>query len=368
MAKDYYDILGVKKGASKEEIKKAYKTLANKYHPDLNKESDAAEKFKEINEAASVLGDDQKREQYDRFGKADTSGFSGYDFRDFGFTGGEFDFGDIFDMFFGGAGSFRGPQRDNRGSDLRFDITIELEDVANGVEKNIVIPRLETCPECKGSGAESEKDIVTCSQCHGSGRVTMTRRTPFGVFQTTSTCNVCHGRGKEIKKPCRKCHGSGRVENRAKVKIEIPPGVEDGTRLRIGGQGEAGIKGGPAGDLYVIIHVNEHNVFAREGDDLYIEVPISFSQAALGDTIEVATLDGKAKLKIPSGTETHTVFRIKNRGIPHIHGSGRGDEKVRVIIETPKKLTKKQADLLKEFGEMSEKPSQSFLKKIFNKI
>ena len=313
-----------------------------------------------------MLGDDQKRAQYDRFGKADPSEFSANDFR--GFSGGDFDFGDIFDMFFGGGGGPRGSRRGNSGSDLRFDITLELEDVANGVDKNIIIPRLETCPDCEGSGAKSKNDIHTCSECHGSGRVTRTRRTPFGVFQTASTCNVCHGQGQEIKNPCRKCHGSGRFENNAKIKIDIPAGVEDGTQLRISGEGEAGIKGGPAGDLYVVIHVREHDVFIREGNDLYIEIPISFPQAALGDTIEVATLEGKTKLKIPSGTETHTTFKIKDKGLPSIHGNGKGDQKVRVIIETPKKLTKKQEELLKELGDMSEKPSQSFFKKIFDKI
>ncbi len=368
MAKDYYDTLGVDKSATKDEIKKAYKRLAKKYHPDLNKEDDASDKFKEINEAASVLGDDEKRAQYDRFGTADTSGFGGFDFRDFGASGGEFDFGDIFDMFFGG-GMRRGGRRHYRGSDLRFDLTLELEEVAENIQKTIILPRLEKCGECKGSGAKSNSDITSCSQCNGSGRVTRTRRTPFGMFQTTTTCNICQGEGKVIKNPCSKCKGQGRVQNNSKIKINIPAGVEDGMRLRIPGEGEAGVKGGQTGDLYVVIHVKDHKLFERHSDDLYIEVPISFTQAALGDTIEVPTLNGKAKLKIPSATETHTIFKIKSKGLPHLNRSSKGDQKVRVIIQTPARLNKKQIELLKEFEKISgDSPSKNFFKKIFDKI
>ena len=367
MSKDYYESLGVEKGASKEDIKKAYKRLAKKYHPDLNKESDADEKFKEINEAASVLGDDEKRAQYDRFGKAD-SNFGGFNYRDFGASGGDFDFGDIFDMFFGG-GMKRGGGRNYRGSDLRFDMSLELEEIAKGVQKSIILPRLEKCVSCHGSGAKSDSDIISCSQCNGSGRVTRTRRTPFGMFQTTASCNICQGEGKVIKDPCSKCKGQGRTQNNSKVKINIPAGIEDGMRLRITGEGEAGVKGGHSGDLYVVIHVKEHKLFERDGDDLYIEIPISFPQAALGDTIEVPTLDGKTKLKIPGATETHTIFKINNKGIPHLNRSGKGNQKIRVLIQTPHKLNKKQTELLKEFDEISgDSPSKSFFKKIFDKI
>ena len=368
MTKDYYETLGVDKGATKEEIKKAYKKLAKKYHPDINKESDASEKFKEINEAASVLGDDEKRAQYDRFGKADTSGFGGFDFRDFGAAGGDFDFGDIFDMFFGG-GMRQGGRGNYRGSDLRFDMSLELEDVEKGVEKTIKLPRLQTCEDCKGSGAKSSSDIVECNGCNGTGRMTRSRRTPFGIFQTTTTCNVCQGEGKIIKNPCKTCKGKGRVEKISRIKINIPAGVEDGMRLRVAGEGESGIKNGPAGDLYIVIHVKEHNVFERQGDDIYVEVPISFAQAALGDTIEVPTLNSKTKVKIPPGTETHTIFKIKSKGLPRLNRLGKGDQKVRVIIQTPAKLNKKQTELLKEFEKVSgESPSKSFFKKIFDKI
>ncbi len=369
MSTDYYKILGVAKGATKDEIKKAYKKLAKKYHPDLNKEADASEKFKEINEAASILGDDQKRAQYDRFGKAEPG--ASFDYRNFsqGNFGADFDFGDIFDMFFGGGFSGGGRRRNYRGSDLRFDITLSLEEIAEDIEKKIKLRRLQACPLCNGKGAESESDITECKTCNGAGRVTSTRRTPFEMFQTTTTCNVCRGEGKIVANPCSKCDGKGRVLETSEIKINIPAGVEHGMRLRIAGEGEAGIKGGPSGDLYVIVHVEDHEIFERQGDDLYVEIPISFSQAALGDTIEVPTLDGKTKLKIPSGTQSHTIFRVKNKGIPHLNRHGRGDEKVKVKIETPSKLSKKQEEILKNFQKASgEKPSSSFFKGIFDKI
>jgi molecular chaperone DnaJ len=375
MSKDYYKILGVEKGASKEDIKRAYKKLAKKYHPDLNKESDATERFKEINEAAEVLADDSKRSQYDQYGDADAfkqaSGFQGFDPRDFGFSNmGDFggDFGDIFDMFFGRGFSGRGG-RNSRGSDLRLDIQISLEEVASGVEKTVSLERLEKCDRCDGTGATSGSDIVTCQTCGGSGRVVMTKRTPFGMFQTTATCSTCNGEGRVVKSPCPICGGKGRKNNRAKIKINIPAGVDDGMRLRVSGEGEAGVRGAPQGDLYVLIHVKEHDVFTRQEDDLYVEVPISFSQAALGDVIEVPTIEGKASLRIPSGTQSHTIFRIRGKGIPHVQASGRGDEQVRIIVQVPEKLTKKQTDLIKELQkESGETPSQNFLKKIFGKI
>ncbi len=377
MAKDYYEVLGVSKNATKKEIKKAYKNLAKKYHPDLNKDPDAQDKFKEINEAASVLGDDEKRQQYDQFGDADSfkraSSYGGtnYDFGDFSNFrnfGADFDFGDIFDMFFGGGGFSRRASR-NRGADLRFDLELDLEEVAEGVNKTIKIPRLEKCNECGGKGAKSASDIITCSQCNGSGRVTRTRRTPFGMFQTASTCDACHGEGTVIKNPCNTCKGEGRVRKEAKIKIDIPAGVETGTRLRIQREGEAGKKGAQSGDLYVIIYVKKHKIFTRDGDDLRMEIPISFTQATFGDNIEVPTLDGKTKLKIPAGTQSHTVFKLKNKGLPNLNSYGRGDQLIKVRIETPKKLNKKQTDLLKKYAEESgESPSKSFFENIFDKI
>lgn len=375
MDKDYYDTLGVEKGASKDEIKKAYKKLAKKYHPDkyqdTTEKKQAEEKFKEINEAAAVLGDEQKRTQYNQFGKSG----AGFDFRDFGgFNnfGADFDFGDIFDMFFGGSGGFtRGRRHSYRGSDLRFNIELSLEDVAEGVQKTIMLPRLEKCHECNGSGAKNSSDIITCVSCHGSGRVTRSRRTPFGIFQTTTTCSECNGEGKTIKNLCNICSGNGRIKKNSKIKINIPAGVEHGTRLRITGEGEAAPRNGEPGDLYVVVFVKEHEYFIRDGDDLYVDVPISFTQASLGDVVEVATLDGKTKLKIPSGTQTDTIFRLKNKGIPHLNGYGSGDQKIRVTVQVPKRLNKKQTTLLREFEKESgsdSNPVKSFFKNIFDKI
>lgn len=375
MSKDYYQILGVEKGASKEEIKKAYKRLAKKYHPDINKESGSEDKFKEINEAASVLGDDKKREHYDRFGTtADNAGsgaggFGGFDFRDFsGFGGGGDIFGDIFDQFFGGSMGGRSRRgRARRGSDLRYDMEITLEDAAFGTKKTIIIPRLETCSHCKGSGAESESDIRTCSSCNGAGAVKQTRQTPFGIFATTTTCPTCNGAGKEIRRRCSACHGEGRIEKQRKIEVDIPKGVDNGTNLRVTGEGEAGEKGAPAGDLYVVIHVREHEFFKRMDSDINCEIPISFVQAALGDTITIPTLTGKADLKIPANTQTDTIFRMRGKGIPSLHGYGNGDQNVRVVVQTPKKLSKKQKEALEMFAKASGedvKPQKSFFKKI----
>ena len=357
MSKDYYKILGVSKSATKEEIKKAYKRLAKKYHPDLNKEPNAEQKFKEINEAASVLADDEKRSQYDQFGTTDFGG-QGFDFRnmdDFGF-----DFDSIFESFFGGAGFgdlFGGRRRrgPRPGNDLRYDMEISLEQAATGTTKTIKIPHLVKCPECKGTGAKSQSDIVECPDCNGSGFARRTVRTPFGLFSTQSTCRRCRGQGTEIKHFCPKCDGEGKIQKTSELEVKIPAGSETGTNLRMTGAGEAGERGAEPGDLYVIIHVKQHKLFERHGDDVYLEVPITFPQAALGDKIEVPTLHSKAELKIPAGTQTHTIFKMKNKGIPHLHGSGSGDQLVKVIIQTPKKLSKEQKELLKEFRKEKKK-------------
>ncbi len=366
MAKDYYEILGVSKDASKEDIKRAYKRLAKKYHPDISKEDGAAEKFKEVSEAAAVLGDDQKRANYDQFGTADMSGGfggqggAGFDFSDF-MSGGSFDMGDIFDQFFGGGQRRRSRQK--RGHDLRYDLEITLEEAAEGDKKHIVIPRMATCTKCDGSGAQSASDIKTCDTCNGSGVEKTTRRTPFGIFQQSTTCSRCRGEGKTIKNPCPVCDGEGRIQKNQKIEIEIPAGVETGTKLRVKGEGEAGYKGAPSGDLYVVIHVQEHDTFERDGNDIYISIPISFAQACLGDEIEVPTLKGTAKLKIPAGTQTDTLFRMKNKGIPSLHGYGKGSEFVKVIVQTPEKLTKKQKELIKQFDK-DIKTKKSFFKRI----
>lgn len=366
MSKDYYETLGVSRTAGREEIKKAYKKLAKKYHPDLNKENGAAEKFKEINEAAAVLGDQKKREQYDRFGTSDFSGFQGgaggFDFSDFGEG---FNFGDLFEGLFGGFGRRRrGPKR---GYDIRYDLEIELEDVVNGVEQALLIPRSEVCSRCKGSGAASDNNIETCKDCNGRGAVNRTQRTPFGLFQTQTTCGTCGGQGKVITKYCEICEGEGKLQKKRKIKVAIPAGVEDGMTLRVTGEGEAGDIGGTPGDLYVRISVKPHKIFDKRGNDLYIQVPISFIGATLGDEIEVPTIDGTAKLKVPSGTQSNTSFRIKGHGVPYINSSRRGDAFAKVVVFTPTGLNVKQKDTLKKFGkEMGDniKPRKGFLEKL----
>lgn len=364
MAKDYYQILGVEKNATKEEIKKAYKNLAKKYHPDLNKGEGSAEKFKEISEAAAVLADDEKRSQYDKYGTTAEQfgqGFQGFDFSDFMRSSDVgLDFDSIFESFFGGG--FRGRRGPSRGADLRYDLEINLEEAYSGATKGITIPRLEKCGKCHGSGAENEEDIVNCADCNGSGVVRRTQRTPFGMLATTMTCRKCHGSGSYIKNPCAECNGKGIVRKTRKIEIKIPAGAEEGTNLRIKGEGEEGEKGAGTGDLYVIVHMKEHDVFERHGDDIYVKIDIPFAIAALGGEIEVPTLGGKAKLKIPSGTQSNTIFRMKGKGIPYLHGYGTGNENVEVIVEVPKKLSKKQKELLKEFDKESGK--KGFFKRI----
>lgn len=351
--KDYYKILGVSKNSTKEEIKAAYKKLAKQYHPDLNKSPDAAEKFKEINEAAAVLGDDQKKAQYDQFGTTAEQfrGFEGFDFSDFMSDIGSFgmDFDRIFENFFGG-GSYGGrTRRRQRGPDLRYDLEIEMEDAAFGAAKTINVPRLEECHSCDGTGAESKSDIVTCDECNGRGVTTRTQRTPFGLFSTTTTCRKCRGQGKYIKNECPTCDGKGVVRKTRKIEVKIPKGAVDGTNLRIQGEGEAGEHGMDSGDLYIVIQVNPHKIFERHGNDVYVKVPVSFATAVLGGSIEVPTLKGKASLKVPAGTQSNTVFRMKGLGIPELHSHHVGDEHVEVYITVPEKLTKKQKQLLEEF-------------------
>jgi molecular chaperone DnaJ len=387
MAKNFYDVLGVPKTATKDEIKSAYKKLAKKYHPDINKDSNASEKFKEINEAASVLADEKKRAEYDQFGSVGgqggmggaggAGGFSGFDFSNFNFGSGsfgeEFDFGDIFDAFTGGGftgfgrRSGGGRRQSYRGNDLRYDMEITLEEAAKGTETQLSLTKLEGCEKCGCSGAEDPNSEVSCPSCNGSGRATRTQRTPFGIFQTTTVCPKCHGEGRIIETPCRECHGEGRVRQSKKLTVKIPAGVDDSTRLRVGGEGEAGQKGGSSGDLYVFIKVKPHRLFERKGDDLHLEVPISFSQAALGDTIEVPTIDGRAKLKIPPGTQTNTIFRMAGKGIPHLNSHGEGSENVKVVVETPRKLTRKQKELLERLAEESgsdSRPNEGFFSRV----
>ena len=369
MSKDYYKTLGVEKNASKEEIKKAYKKLAKQFHPDLNKAEDAQEKFKEINEAASVLGDDQKRKQYDQFGSdafkhGGNQGFSGFDTSGFSGFGGGVDFDDIFDMFFGGGGGQRRRPR-SRGADLRYDLTLDLEEAAFGTEKTINVRKRIKCTYCSGLGG---KDTETCSTCNGTGHVRTIRRTPFGAFQTSGPCDECDGTGEIIKNICKHCDGNGYVSGEKTIKVQVPKGVEDGSRLRIIGEGDAGRRGQEPGDLYIFLNVREHEFFEREGNDINIEMPISYMQAVFGDDIEVPTLKGKAKLKIPEGIQSETVLKMRGKGIPYTDGLGSGDQNVKVTVEVPKKLNAKQKETLKKFGkEMGDKaqPQKGFFDKIF---
>ncbi|HHW07885.1 MAG TPA: molecular chaperone DnaJ [Clostridia bacterium] len=355
MAKrDYYEILGVPRGATQEEIKKAYRKLARKYHPDVNPgDKQAEERFKEITEAYEVLSDEQKRAQYDQFGHVgDTgAGFGGFGgFQGTGFGG----LDDIFDMFFGGTGfggakANRGPQP-QRGADLRYDLTIDFEEAAFGVKKNISIPRTETCSTCGGTGAAPGTSPSKCNVCGGTGEIRTTQNTPFGRFQSIRTCHRCQGTGEIITTPCSTCHGQGRVRRTRHITITVPPGVDTGSRLRVAGEGEAGLLGGPPGDLYVIIKVRPHKIFQRQDDDVYVEIPISVVQAALGDEVEIETLDGKDRIRIPEGTQNGATFTLKGKGIPRLHGSGRGDQIVKVHVVVPTNLNEKQKQLLKEFG------------------
>ncbi|MEM3154399.1 MAG: molecular chaperone DnaJ [Candidatus Woesearchaeota archaeon] len=344
MSKDYYKILGVEKGASQEEIKSAYKKLAKKYHPDINKEAGAAEKFKEINEAAAVLGDPEKRQQYDQFGTAGFNGqqFSGFDFRDFA---GNFNFDEIFDNLFSGFG-FRTGRRGRPGRDLVAEVDVTMEEVAKGTMREIEMQRMVQCDRCEGKGGS---DFNTCNTCQGQGMVRHARRTPFGMFATTSTCNKCKGTGEVPEKICSECDGEGRIVSREPVTVKIPPGVEDGMRLRVAGAGEAGAEGAPAGDLYVMVHVLDDKRFVREGTDLVVEKQISFATACIGGETTVETLEGKKKINIKPGTQNNSEIRLEGEGLPDIRSGRHGDFVIKLTIEVPKKISKKQAELLKEF-------------------
>ncbi len=366
--RDYYEVLGVSKTATKDEIKKAYRKLSKQYHPDINKSPDAAEKFKEIKEAYEVLSDDQKRAHYDQFGHTDPNqGFGGFRSDDFDF-GGFGGFEDIFSSFFGG-GRRRDPNAPRAGADLQYTMTLTFEEAVFGKETDIEIPREETCDTCHGSGAKPGTKKETCSHCGGTGQISIEQATPFGRIVNRRACHYCGGTGQFIKEKCATCGGSGRVKKRKKIHVKIPAGIDDGQQLRVAGQGEPGINGGPAGDLYIVFRVEPHEFFERHDDDIYCEIPLTFAQAALGDEIEVPTLHGKVKLKIPAGTQTGTKFRLKGKGVPNVRGYGQGDQHVIVRIVTPTKLTEKQKQLLREFDELGDQsmhqgPQDSFFEKV----
>ncbi|PLS15179.1 molecular chaperone DnaJ [Bacillus sp. M6-12] len=349
--RDYYEVLGVAKTASKDEVKKAYRKLSKQYHPDINKAPDAADKFKEIKEAYEVLSDDQKKAHYDQFGHTDPNqGFGGGG--DFGGFGG---FEDIFSTFFGGGGGGRrrDPNAPRQGADLQYTMTLKFEEAVFGKETEIEIPREENCDTCDGSGAKPGTKSETCSHCHGSGQLNVEQNTPFGRIVNRRVCHHCNGTGKYIPNKCSTCGGTGKVKKRRKISVKIPAGIDDGQQLRVSGQGEPGINGGPSGDLYVVFRVRDHEFFEREGDDIYCEMPVTFAQAALGDEIEVPTLHGKVKLKVPAGTQTGTRFRLKGKGVSNVRGYGQGDQHIVILVVTPTNISDKQKQLLREFADIS---------------
>ena len=370
--RDYYEVLGIQKGASEDEIKKAYKKLARKYHPDMNPgDKEAEEKFKEVNEANEVLSDPEKKARYDQFGFAGVdpnygAGAGG------GAYGGGFDFGDlgdIFGSFFGGGfgGQRRNPNAPQRGESIRASVSISFTEAAFGCEKSVTIERSEQCPTCKGSGCAPGTTPEICPDCHGSGTVQTRRQTPMGVFASNGPCRKCGGTGRLIHQPCSDCRGIGAVRKRRTIKVNIPAGIDHGQTISLRGQGGAGKNGGPAGDLLITVMVQPHEIFRRDGVDVFCEAPITFTQAALGAELEIPTIDGKVKYSIPEGTQTGTVFRLKGKGVPVLNGRGRGDQYVTVVIETPRSLNKEQKEALRRFsetlGENNYEKRKSFFKK-----
>jgi len=376
--RDYYEVLGVQKTASADDIKKAYRSLARKYHPDLHPDDkDAAEKFKEVNEAYEILSDPSKKERYDQFGHAGVDpnygggGFSGgAGFNPFG------DMGDIFENLFGGgfgggfsSGSTRSrASAPRRGQDIDTTVTIEFMEACMGVKRDIKINRLEKCTDCNGSGAAAGSTPQTCPECNGTGQVKVAQRTPFGVISSQKVCSKCNGKGKIVSNPCPKCSGNGRVRVSKSLSVDIPAGIDDGQMLRVSGQGDAGVNGGPSGNLNVGIRVKNHPLFEREGFDVHCEIPITYAQAVMGDELVVPTIDGNVKYSISEGTQTGTVFRLKGKGIKKLQRSERGDQYVKVYVEVPKNLDRKQKELLKEFEASLEDKNYEKKKNFFDKL
>lgn len=362
--RDYYEVLGVDKNASDSELKSAYRRKAKEYHPDLNPDNEKAEaKFKEVNEAYEILSDGNKRQLYDTYGHAgvDPQSGAGQGFGGFGDI-----FEDIFDIFGGGSSSRR--QGPTRGNDLRYNLDLKFKEAVFGVEKEIEIQRVENCNSCNGSGAKPGSKKTTCTNCNGTGEVRYAQQTPFGQMVRTASCSECNGSGEIIEEECEVCHGNGKVVKNKKIKVKIPAGVDNGSVISMRGEGEAGNKGGPSGDLYIYIYVQEDPNFKRSGNDVYIDVPISFTEAALGGEIEVPTLDGKIKHTIPAGTQTNTQFKIKAEGIKNVRGHGRGDLYFNVYVDVPKKLSEREREILEEYaketGEAHIKKKKTFFEKV----
>ncbi len=343
--RDYYEVLGIGRNATDAEIKKAFRKLAFRYHPDHNREDGATEKFKEVNEAYEALADPDKRATYDRFGHGGAQGIFGQGFGGFDFSG----FGDIFDAFFGGATTAT-RQAPQRGADLQYRLTITFEETAFGCEKEIKISRTENCSLCQGIGCKPGSQPSRCPSCNGTGQVRQVQRSIFGRFINTTTCSQCHGEGRIITDPCSQCRGTGKEKRQRSILVKIPAGVDDGSQIRLSGEGEVGSRGGSPGNLYIILSVLPHDFFTRDGDNILYELPINFAQAALGDEADVPTLDGRTKLKVPAASQTGKVFRLKGKGIPHLHRSGRGDQLVTLLVVTPDSLTEKQRQLFRELA------------------
>ncbi len=366
--RDYYEVLGVSKGASDDELKKAFRKEAKKYHPDLHPgDKEAEAKFKEINEAYEVLSNPEKRQKYDQFGHAgvDSNYGAGGGYGGSGFG----DFGDIFSDIFGGGFGFGGSggrrNGPRRGNDVRQVVTISFEEAAFGCKKKINITKQEDCPTCKGTGAKPGTSAETCSHCHGTGQIQTQQRTILGYMTNVTTCPHCQGSGKIIKDPCRDCRGTGKVRKTRTVEIDIPAGIDDGQTMQLSGQGEAGERGGPSGDLLITVRVRPHQMFERSGNDVYLNMPVTFVQAALGATLTVPTLDGVVEYDIPEGTQSGTRFRLRGKGIPFIRGKNRGDQYVTVEVEVPKNLSQRQKEILREFDEEKNyKKKKSFAEKM----
>jgi len=374
--RDFYEVLGVEKGANDDELKKAYRKKAKLYHPDLHPGDAEAEKnFKEINEAYEVLSDKDKRARYDQFGHAGVDpnfGAGGGGGNPFGGGFGGFDFGDLGDifgsMFGGGFGGGANPNAPRRGSDTETSVTISFEEAAKGCKKKIKVTRIEKCEDCSGSGAEKGTSAQTCSVCRGTGRISVSQRTPFGVMQTQRACDRCGGRGKTIEKPCKTCNGKGLVRKTSEREIEIPAGIDDGQAFRISGQGNAGVNGGPNGNLIIEVNVRPHPIFERQGYDVFCKIPVTFAQAALGAEIVVPTLDGKVKFNIHEGTQPGEQFKLRDKGIKRLNSSGKGDQYVIIAVEVPKDLSREQKQKLKEFEEVCTDKNYDKKKSFFDKV
>ena len=375
--RDYYEVLGVSKDASSDDLKKAYRKLAKQYHPDMNPGDKTAEtKFKEVNEAYEVLNDPAKRQRYDQFGHAGVDpsyGGGGAGYGGGGFGG--FDVGDIFESFFGGGFSgfggssrTRNPNGPIRGNDINVTLGLSFMEAAKGCKQQIQVQRLEKCDVCGGSGAKSGTTAETCTECGGTGQVKVSQRTPIGVIQTTRTCSKCSGKGKVIKEPCPDCRGMGRVRHTRTLEVSVPAGIDDGQTVVLRGQGDQGVNGGPSGDVNIMVTLRPDTLFERDGFDVWCDIPITFSQAVLGDEITVPTIDGKVKYTVPEGTQSGTVFRLRNKGIQYVNGRGRGDQYVKVNIEVPRNLTGKQKEALRKFEELSTEKNYEKRRSFFDKL